>query len=174
MNWPEKPTCHAGHEAEWRKRDGVLSTSFRHIVSWLQKDPQPYSYPFRTCSYCGSIHPEDLFGFLQQGAELFGADWKYGWPHKFYVERIPNPLAGKTVQIGARSYPGSTKTEAIMGKAPPFTPAKWYNRHLLDQGYSEDALAALLSALGKSGITFAVNENGRISYRAPYAGYQRY
>lgn len=42
--------------------------------------------PFRTCSYCGSIHPTDLLALLHGGDKLTLADKKYGWPHKFYTE----------------------------------------------------------------------------------------
>lgn len=42
---------------------------------------------FRACSYCGSMNPLDLLN-LSKEKELFFevADWKYGWPHKIYVE----------------------------------------------------------------------------------------
>lgn len=39
------------------------------------------------CSFCGSLHPSDLVTLLKAGATLSPADRKYGWPHKFYVER---------------------------------------------------------------------------------------
>lgn len=42
---------------------------------------------FRRCSYCGSVHPDDLAAEPEWRAEW--ADRKYGWPHKFYVD-IPN------------------------------------------------------------------------------------
>ena len=41
---------------------------------------------FRRCSYCGSVHPEDLAAEALWTAEW--ADQKYGWPHKFYVNVI--------------------------------------------------------------------------------------
>lgn len=40
---------------------------------------------FRSCPYCGSVHPDDLLEALNKGARLGGSDWKYGFPHKFYV-----------------------------------------------------------------------------------------
>jgi hypothetical protein len=74
---------------------------------------------FRTCSWCGSIHPRDLLAtprgtgsctdcgarnwedclggqrdaqrmhnFDPGGWWLSWADWKYGWPHKMYVESL--------------------------------------------------------------------------------------
>lgn len=48
---------------------------------WLPPDGDR---PYRHCSYCGSIHPDDLKEALEHGHTLTGADHKYGWPHKFY------------------------------------------------------------------------------------------
>lgn len=48
----------------------------------------------RGCGYCGSMHPEDLAAALRSGARLDPADRKYGWPHKFYVDKVPNPHVG--------------------------------------------------------------------------------
>lgn len=47
-----------------------------------------------TCSYCGSISPTDLVRAIQDGAKLELADFKYGWPHKIYVNDIPNRFVG--------------------------------------------------------------------------------
>nr|MBL8412719.1 hypothetical protein [Dechloromonas sp.] len=48
----------------------------------------------RACGYCGSMHPADVAAALRSGARLDPSDRKYGWPHKFYVENVPNPHAG--------------------------------------------------------------------------------
>ena len=40
------------------------------------------------------MHPEEVAAALRAGARLDPADRKYGWPHKFYVENVPNPHAG--------------------------------------------------------------------------------
>lgn len=48
----------------------------------------------RSCGYCGSMHPADLAAAIKAGAHGHWADFKYGWPHKWYVEDIPNPHAG--------------------------------------------------------------------------------
>lgn len=48
----------------------------------------------RSCGYCGSMHPTDLVAAIQAGAHVHWADQKYGWPHKVYVDDIPNPHAG--------------------------------------------------------------------------------
>jgi hypothetical protein len=49
----------------------------------------------RSCSYCGSMHPADLAAALRAGARADWADWKYGWPHKLYVDDVPNPHVGQ-------------------------------------------------------------------------------
>lgn len=53
---------------------------------------------FRRCSYCGSIHPEDLAAEPVWKPQW--ADMKYGWPHKFYVP-IPNRNPGALYVISA-------------------------------------------------------------------------
>ena len=38
------------------------------------------------CSFCGSIHPQEAIELLKTPDTYFsGSDWKYGWPHKFYI-----------------------------------------------------------------------------------------
>jgi hypothetical protein len=57
------------------------------------------------CSYCGSISVADAIRFLKTpGTRFSGADQKYGWPHKVYIEP-PNPEADKIVEIGSESLP---------------------------------------------------------------------
>lgn len=61
----------------------VIST----IESPIYWRPPRYGEHFRTCSFCGSIHPDDL-----AREDAWTPDWadrKYGWPHKFYTA-IPN------------------------------------------------------------------------------------
>ena len=53
-------------------------------------DPPRYGYgphhPYMRCSYCGSITVTDMLRLLQKpGVRYSGSDWKYGWPHKFYL-----------------------------------------------------------------------------------------
>lgn len=60
------------------------------------------------CDYCGSISVEDAIKYLKQPKTHFsGSDWKYGWPHKFYIEPI-NPDANKLVEIGSSTSPEVT------------------------------------------------------------------
>src|SRR5688572_27163775 len=57
-----------------------------NIGGWTWTEPQRGEH-FRRCSFCGSIHPDDLAAEENWTAEW--SDQKYGWPHKFYVD-VPN------------------------------------------------------------------------------------
>jgi hypothetical protein len=54
-------------------------------IHWTYKGHGRSPDPFSHCSYCGSIHFDDVRHVLHEGGRLGGADWKYGYPHKFYV-----------------------------------------------------------------------------------------
>jgi hypothetical protein len=194
--FPDKPLCHV-------RPGGSVFTYDAHPVTWRAPElfRQPSAQPFRTCSYCGSIHPEDLFHALRAGAHLHGSDWKYGWPHKFYVEGIPNPLAGQQVEVGSRSYPilecPSCRTrpdssvmglvtcpecnidytiidrrnEKIMGLAPPDAYAKFYNEHLNDLT-DPDTFGLIAEAIYDSSQIAFILVDGKLKYRAPRHGFQ--
>lgn len=70
-------------------------------VCGKKKDHRKHGTPWRTCNYCGSIHPGDLMERpeppMMRSVELgmgppidvpnvSWADWKYGWPHKLYLD----------------------------------------------------------------------------------------
>ena len=129
MKFPEVPTCHG--EAWPRPVQ----------PRWETRAPET----FRRCSYCGSIHPEDLIRLVGEGCQIHGSDWKYGWPHKFYVE-------------GAHGAGGA---------------GKWYNQHITDEGFDDEARGALLGILESSGITFKIEADGRLTWTAPSHGYQK-
>jgi hypothetical protein len=40
------------------------------------------------------MHPADVAAAIRQGALGDLADRKYGWPHKIYLNKVPNPHAG--------------------------------------------------------------------------------
>jgi hypothetical protein len=45
------------------------------------------SRSYKHCSYCGSCHPAELAAEIRNGnVRLSFADFKYGWPHKVYIE----------------------------------------------------------------------------------------
>jgi hypothetical protein len=130
-------------------------------------DAEPYGYPFRTCSYCGSMHPEDLEKFLNEGATLDMADWKYGWPHKFYVEGIPNPQVGKMVNCGSKSYfdeeKGERVDEPLIQMAPTTTFAKFYNLHLGDLADTDlERIALLIEKLSR---VYVFREKGALKFQ---------
>jgi hypothetical protein len=170
MQYPERPTCHDG--------DYQAKRFPEHLV-WRRHPPDrrwPKGEPYRTCGYCGSIHPEDLIAALAAGAELQGSDWKYGWPHKFYLVNIPNPHADETAEIGGKSYwsdeAGRRVYEPTYAAQGNFN-SKWYNTHIMDEGMDDEARAKLIAVLEQhSGITFKI-EDGKLMYAAPHRGYQR-
>jgi hypothetical protein len=71
--------------------------------------PSRHTGRLRGCDYCGSMHPADLAQALREGAKLSWADRKYGWPHKVYVDNIPNPHAG---MLESRSFGGRSSDTA--------------------------------------------------------------
>jgi len=70
MKFTDAPSCHE-HDRRYRP-----------IVWELRAGDPP---DVRRCSYCGSIHPQDLITLATSLITLEIADWKYGWPHKVYV-----------------------------------------------------------------------------------------
>lgn len=65
----------------------------------------------RCCTYCGSLSVQDVIKFMKQpGTRFSGSDWKYGWPHKFYVEPV-NPNAAAECWQGTQSHDGDKKVD---------------------------------------------------------------
>lgn len=86
-------------------------------VEWKERRLGQYPGPYTHCSYCGSVHFDDIRKIVSEGGALGGSDWKYGYPHKFYA------------------YPKGGGQE------------KFYTEHLKDLGDPEFAeFAALLKA----------------------------
>ncbi len=188
-NWPDRPTCHdADYQAQafgptvWRDKGVKMHQSHDHIQS------------FRSCSYCGSIHPEDLVSALAAGATMHGSDWKYGYPHKFYVDGIPNLNAGNLVCRSNRTLPrGAAPTQddqerfsdwRLVGvpgsqhwegrnyeKDGDLTHGKFYSQHLADLDADTFAIVAPL-LLTHTGIRFTL-DGGQLAWMAPSVNYQR-
>lgn len=142
---------------------------------------------YRTCSFCGSINPEDL-----AAEPIWRADWadrKYGWPHKFYVD-IPNLEPDRLFAIGSTSrfkeedrgryVPFEELTEeqlAIVKRdnwktgpgqgiyfgTRPSHHAKFYSIHLSDAELSAEVKQIIER---KSGLEFTFLANGRVSWKA--------
>lgn len=130
---------------------------------------------YKDCPYCGSMEPVELADLIVQGkAIMSGSDWKYGWPHKFYVS-LPNPDAGKIVQIGSSSdynaETGERITTPIMGKAGKYKTRKFYSKHLqLIDDETFNKVAPIISEA--CGILWEKDEKG-MKYSAPYKGFQK-
>jgi hypothetical protein len=103
-----------------------------------------------TCSYCGSISVAEAIRLLEaDGTRYSGSDWKYGWPHKFYISnKSLNPHA-----------------------------IKFYNDHLIDATNEELKRFDELSKK-YFGISFQKSAEGKLQYAAPrtdsFYGYQRW
>lgn len=80
--------AYTGHHPHWTRREyqgGLWRTDH-----------------FRTCSYCGSIHPEDLLDLLEAGGSWL--EEVRGKPEK-RILLTPNPVAGELVCIGSWPAP---------------------------------------------------------------------
>lgn len=63
-------------------------------VRWIKRGV------FYRCSFCGSIHPEELIKLLQkEGITIKFSDLKYGWPHKLYVKGAGEWIKFYTVHL---------------------------------------------------------------------------
>lgn len=93
-------------EPDPRHPDPVHGGEADRWGGWDWDDPARGEH-FRRCSYCGSMHPEDLVAEPSWRAEW--SDRKYGWPHKFYVE-VPNQDPDRLYVISSASHVGSDLT----------------------------------------------------------------
>jgi hypothetical protein len=128
---------------------------------------------FRHCGYCGSLDPVELAELIKEGkATMHGADWKYGYPHKFYVD-IVNPTPDKLVDKGGRSWveDGVRKEERYIEPWGPVIHAKFYTNHfgLLDDEIFEKVAETISCACG---IAFFKRE-GKLMYSSPQMNYQK-
>ena len=55
---------------------------------------------YQSCSYCGSMHQDDMMEMALAGAEIGPTDKNY----KMYI-KVPDPKAGQRVKIGRTSGP---------------------------------------------------------------------
>lgn len=184
MKWPEHPTTHTGDWNFQRFHGNATHGEWRppHVESKL--DDYSHDTPFRTCDFCGSISPEDLHGAIVAGhpITLDMADWKYGWPHKFYVHGIPSGLIGKprissftykTVRVDGKDVQTKEPYPPLKdGESPPLVKpgdtafAKFYTTHLKDRGYDPEARAAISRDIwSRSGLLFIVDATERLGWR---------
>lgn len=144
-------------------------------------DPEsgfPRTEAWRTCGYCGSMHPEDLLGYIERGetSRVEMADMKYGYPHKVYLD-VPNPLVGQLTSRGSSSWRDDQGVYHHEMSAPspegPTTPAKFYTRHLL--GLDDERFAKIAEWIERAtGFHFERREGGmhwqRVSRSAAFRG----
>lgn len=182
LKWPERPTC---HDSDWQaQRFGIQTwrNPSRERSNDHRFDPDPYRETYRSCSYCGAMHPEDLFNALRSGARLERTTKLY----KFYIEGIPNPKAGEP--LPNYTYCGSLSTDMAgsgewekiqdgynestgepkflyrklcsMSICPSTTPAKWYTEHLLD--LNEEAFRAITDLIARQTGRRYIIADGRL------------
>lgn len=168
--WPKVPTVHdlASHYTD-------LPPVWRTVELPLPTAPEEFGCPetFRSCSHCGSMHPGDLYEALMGGAHMDGSDWKYGWPHKFYLESVPVPPEFQGVTYcSSYTYINGVKTDLQYARIGPTTHGKFYSIHLLDAGYNDTALAMLMEEISIRTKIFFKIDSGKLGYTAPSHGYQ--
>lgn len=99
------------------------------------------------CSWCGSMSVEQAIRLLTTpGTRYSGSDWKYGWPHKFYIHRE----GWKNSDDG---------------------PHKFYVTHLSDATHADFIQFCALSAK-LLGVTFVRRMDGSLRYSAVCQGFQ--
>lgn len=66
-----------------RQRHAMLPSQRSHQSRWLEDG---------TCSYCGSMHPDELFRAIEEGVEITPTDKSYkiyvGSTRKFYFQHL--------------------------------------------------------------------------------------
>lgn len=155
------------------------------LVPWRDATPPEIEGRSRTgrlrsCAYCGSMHPTDVAAAIKAGAEGSWADKKYGWPHKAYFEKVPNPHAGLLEVRGSANYrpEGDHYADWVSciedGKeywhepprpAGPTTNGKFYSVHLMDATPEERDL--IESHLG---LNFDFKADGTVTWKPYNAG----
>jgi hypothetical protein len=130
------------HLCPRRRENPIANQVVQGFDSWVARDG------YRCCSYCGSIHPDDVFMAVAENVEFGPTDKSY----KVYVH-LPNPKAGQTIQVGSESGPAynivtgepnkpdltlwervtGRYDRKIMGKASATLFAKFYFQHFDDE-----------------------------------------
>ena len=129
---------------------------------------------FKCCGYCGSMDPVELAELVKAGkATLHGSDWKYGWPHKFYVE-VENPHPEKQVYQWGRyctDENGIRQEEEHYGPQGPILHLKFYSEHL--GLLNDESFAKVAPIISEAcGIVWEKKE-GKLYYAAPHHNYQK-
>ena len=163
--WAERFRPHMWREARFR----VPAAG-----TWIDEEPPEriVTRPYVECSYCGSITVARFLAALQvAGTRYSGSDWKYGWPHKFYVEVPCEPY--RAYVTGNYYTNGDGKRVAnIVHDERRMEHNKFYCTHLLDATDAEFALW-LKIATPLLGVHFWRDSTGRVQWSAP-RGFQTF
>ena len=120
-----------------------------------------------TCSYCGSMTIDDVVKYMRiPGTTYGGSDWKYGWPHKFYID-IPCAPYERLVMSKYESGKAPVHERRIVSERHH----KFYSTHLRDA--TPEQLAAWNSVVAPLlGVAFDLHPEKGLGYRALCHGYQ--
>lgn len=126
---------------------------------------------YETCSYCGSFTIADTIKFFQTpGVEYSGADWKYGWPHKFYINRIPCEPYSRVV---SSTWQNGKQTD-IKRETSNHRWGKFYSEHMID-ATPEQLEQWNTIVTPKLGVSFSIKDD-KLYWSAPntdgFYGYQ--
>lgn len=102
-----------------------------------------------TCSWCGSVNPAALVAAIQAGCHIHLADQKYGWPHKWYIDKLPCREHYRAE--GGFPVPAEVIEKDASGQATYYVHktyvrrhntmhAKFYTRHIIDATDEEFAI----------------------------------
>lgn len=92
-----------------------MSKCPRQDMSWIGAEHHHSWRPDGTCSFCGSISPDDLFAAIEAGEEITPTDKPYkiyvGGSRKFYFQHLSHDEQDRFIDLyNARSvkmaYPG--------------------------------------------------------------------
>ena len=143
----------------------------------IAEDGYPRIMPWRTCGYCGSIHPDDLLDLVKteptpfvpyttpeqefvKQPHLNVADMKYGYPHKIYVETFRVIRPEQEFQMGTNF----DKTPIMRKGFRPFV--KFYTKHLDSPNVSDEEFLAVTTLIKDlAGILFTREEAKGLMWR---------
>lgn len=150
--------------------------------------------PWRTCSYCGSMHPLDFLALYERlkfvpwhvanwnrkgPPTIIGepsidmpycemADRKYGFPHKVYVTplEVLHPEREYVTGVGCGTDEDGKPYEKIISRTKGYKPeGKFYTVHFLEEQLDQEMFEKIAKAVGEStGWWFTREPNMQISY----------
>lgn len=119
--------------------------------------------PYLHCGYCGSLTIAAALDLLETpGVKWSMADWKYGGPHKFYLDAPHAPFEAKMGSRSSLGADGQRIDEPIIGIHNAWH-LKFYTEHLAEA--EADQIARWNRVMGaRCGVTFEVTD-GRLMWR---------